>query len=256
MDSMMNPTAHSLVSWVGLMDEDGAPPDPVNDLRGLKAQLGILQAAPISKQMKIYSETTATYMPALAAIFRQTPEVLGCISVLLNAISSSPYFVRFLRSPGGAGIAALQAKRVANAVNEIPSMSVDDAAEICQFLSTLLLLQGVQDVAEEDKTILLKHLPIWERIFSGRLAAKTANRCLAQLTDDPAMREMTRAVKTMLESKLEQCGGPGCTRRISEDGSKSALMHCSRCKTAVYCGAAHQKAAWAEHKRICFAPAF
>ncbi|KAJ7938313.1 hypothetical protein B0H13DRAFT_1942389 [Mycena leptocephala] len=256
MDSIWNVTPESLVTWVGVLgSENGDRPDSARSA-DLKAQLGIVQSKPMPAQMKIYSEVAAKYLPALVDLFRQRPEALDSVTTLINVISTTPYFIRFLRSPAGEGLAALQAKRVASSVEEISTMSVDEVGEIGQFLSSILLLQGVQDVAEEDKAILLQHLPIWERRYRGRLASETAGRCLALLTadPDPGMRQMMQGVKDMFESKLDKCGGPGCVRRVQKDGSD--LSQCGRCKSAVYCGLPHQKAAWATHKPTCFAPTF
>ncbi|KAF8172793.1 hypothetical protein K438DRAFT_1920986 [Mycena galopus ATCC 62051] len=254
MSSLWNVTPESLVTWVGVLDDgNGDRPDSVRSAN-LKTQLGVLQSKPMPFQMKIYSEVAAKYLPSLVDLFKQRPEVLGSVTTLINVISTTSYFIRFLRSPAGAGIAALQAKRVATSVEEISTTNADEVGEIGQFLSSLLLLQGVQDVTEEDKTILLQHFPTWERRFPGRLASETAGRCQALLTNDRGMRQMMQGVKDMLESKLDKCGGPGCTRRVQVDGS--VLSQCGRCKSAVYCGVAHQKAAWAAHKATCFSPAF
>ncbi|KAJ7718602.1 hypothetical protein DFH07DRAFT_332989 [Mycena maculata] len=254
MGSLWNVSAESLVSWVGVSDDGNRDLPETSRAFNLKSQLGIVQSKPLPAQMKIYSEVAAKYLPALMDLFRQTPEVISLVSTLVNVISTTPYFIRFLRSPAGEGIAALQAHRVANAVTEIPSMSVDDVGEIGQFLSSLLILQGIQDVSAEDKAILLQHLPSWERQFRGRLASETAGRCIALFTDDPGMRPMMDAVRNMLEGKLDKCGGPGCVRRVQRDGS--VLSQCGRCKSAVYCGVAHQKAAWATHKATCFPAVF
>ncbi|KAF7326610.1 hypothetical protein MVEN_02597700 [Mycena venus] len=257
MNSLWDVTPESLVTWVGVLDDgNGDRPDSARSA-SLKAQLGILQTKPMAFQMKIYSyasEVAAKYLPALVDLFRQRPEALGSVTTLINVISTTPYFIRFLRTPAGEGLAALQAKRVASYVDKISTMNADEVGEIGQFLSSILLLQGVQGVTEEDKAILLQHCPTWERRFPGRLASETAGRCLALLTADPQMRQMMQGVKDMLESKLEKCGGPGCTRRVQKDGSD--LSQCGRCKSAVYCGVAHQKAAWTTHKPTCFAPAF
>ncbi|KAJ7160916.1 hypothetical protein C8R46DRAFT_1105960 [Mycena filopes] len=254
MDALLNVTADSLVKWVALDDNDDAGRPDSARLVGLSSQLGIMQSRPLAIQMKMYSEVAAKYLPALTDKFRERPEIIGTAGMLINTISATPYFVRFLRSPAGAGLAAMQAKRVANSVNEIPMMSVDNIGEIGQFLATILLLQGIEEVADEDKAILLQHLPIWERRFRGRLASETAGRCLALLSEDPDMRPMMQGVKDILESKLDKCGGPGCVRRVQKDGSD--LSQCGRCKTAVYCGVDHQRAAWAAHKPTCFAPVF
>jgi hypothetical protein len=45
------------------------------------------------------------------------------------------------------------------------------------------------------------------------------------------------------------CALPGCTIRKQPDGT--SLQLCSRCMTAAYCCAAHQREAWPEHKKAC-----
>ena len=86
-----------------------------------------------------------------------------------------------MRTSQGKGLAALQTKRTAQAT----SMTVDEVGEICQFLSTLLILQGAADADDLDKATLVPKLNQWKRIYSGRLASDTSERCLALLTDDP-----------------------------------------------------------------------
>jgi hypothetical protein len=90
-----------------------------------------------------------------------------------------------LHTTEGQGLAALQTKRTAQAMNDISSMSVDEVGEIGQFLATLLILQGTADVDESDKAVLIPKLKQWRRTYSGRLASDTSERCLALLRDDP-----------------------------------------------------------------------
>jgi hypothetical protein len=47
------------------------------------------------------------------------------------------------------------------------------------------------------------------------------------------------------------CSLPGCGLRKRADDSGKALKICSRCRAAVYCGPAHQRADWARHKAEC-----
>ena len=89
-----------------------------------------------------------------------------------------------MRTSQGKGLAALQTKRTAQATDN-NSMTVDEVGEICQFLSTLLILQGAADADDLDKATLVPKLNQWKRIYSGRLASDTSERCLALLTDDP-----------------------------------------------------------------------
>ena len=92
-----------------------------------------------------------------------------------------------MRTSQGQGLAALQTKRTAQAADDISSMIVDEVGEIGQFLSTLLVLQGTVDVDELDKDVLVPKLNQWKRMYPGRLASNTSERCLALLTDDPSV---------------------------------------------------------------------
>ena len=46
------------------------------------------------------------------------------------------------------------------------------------------------------------------------------------------------------------CGAPGCFAR-KRPCSVKALLCCAACRVAAYCGAEHQRAAWADHKQAC-----
>ncbi|KAF7324355.1 hypothetical protein MSAN_02521900 [Mycena sanguinolenta] len=278
MNTLWNITPESLVTWVGVLNVDGSRDSPEARSASLKAQLGILQSKPMAFQMKIYSEVAAKYLPSLVDLFRQRPEALGSVTTLMNVLTTTYVPLPYVQDHPHHAFLRVQVlllyklSAVASSDKEISAMNADEVGEVGQWLWTLLLLQGVQDVAEEDKTILLQNLPIWGRKFPGRLASDTTGRCQALLNDDPsvlfysaqilpplslhfsAMRPMMQGMKIMLESKLDKCGGPGCTRKVQVDGSD--LSQCGRCKSAVYCGVAHQKAAWATHKPNCFAPAF
>ncbi|GLB37343.1 putative MYND finger [Lyophyllum shimeji] len=247
-------TVDSLATHAGLLDDGrGDCPDVVRS-QMLKMQLGILQRKPRHEQVPIHHEIAAKYLPALVEKYRANTGALNSSTTLLNVISYTPYFVRFLRTPAGQGIAALQTKRTVQDAPSIGSMTADEVAEIGQFLSTLLVLQGIAEVDEADKAILIPKLKQWERTFPGRLASDTSTRCLTLLTDDSRMRPMMQAAKLMIEKNLTNCGAPGCGRPQREDGSD--LMQCARCKSAVYCGSDHQKKAWPQHKALCFAASF
>jgi len=253
-EALLNVSVDSLAKHVGVIDDgQGEIPDSTRS-KLLKMQLGILQRQPRGQQTPIHYELAAKYLPDLVQLFRSNSVVLSAPMTLLNVISYTPYFVRFLRSPAGQGIAALQTKRTAESAAEIDGMNADEVAEISQFLATILLLQTTPEVDEADKKILVKKLRQWAHMFPGRLASNTCERCLALLTDDPSMRQMMQGAKQIMERGLVECGDGHCTRTVQNNGAD--LLRCARCKSAVYCGTAHQKAAWKEHKSLCFPSSF
>jgi hypothetical protein len=92
------------------------------------------------------------------------------------------YFVRFQRTPAGQGLATIQAKRIVESASEM--LDVDPIGEVCQFFSTLLVLQGASDIDEADKTALLRIFKRWKKTYNGMFASETSDRCLKLLAGD------------------------------------------------------------------------
>ncbi|TFK45098.1 hypothetical protein BDQ12DRAFT_642268 [Crucibulum laeve] len=217
-------------------------------------QLGLLQRQLSDKQFPVHHQTAAKYLPALMEKFRTSSGPLNGPMALINSISYTPYFIRFCRLDASKGLAVIQTKRVAAAIDEILTMTPNDAGSIGQFLATILLLQGTGDVDPKDSKILLPKLKLWQRRFSGRLAEDTAFRVEMLLMSRGKTPEMMLPVLAMLASKLDKCSHPSCDRKERVGGGE--LMRCAKCKSASYCGSEHQKKHWPQHKALCFAATF
>jgi hypothetical protein len=63
-------------------------------------------------------------------------------------------------------------------------IDISGIGEICQFLSTLMVLQGTSEITEDEKALLLPKLAGWKRSGRGVLAGNTSERCLDLLTND------------------------------------------------------------------------
>lgn len=97
--------------------------------------------------------------------------------------------MRFLSTPAAhsPSLASLYTSRVATYASALSAEShADSIAETCQFLATLLLVQGTSDVDEEDKKQLLPFVRQWVRkpAFKGRLASDASERVMWLLTGD------------------------------------------------------------------------
>ncbi|VDB84893.1 unnamed protein product [Peniophora sp. CBMAI 1063] len=221
-----------------------AAESPADDM---ELMLGYMQQLPPALRDPIWFEMTAKYSPQLAEYWRTDESgPMPPAARVLNSASYTPYFVRFLRTPAGAGLAALHTKRVAQFADDLTKeANPDRVAETNQFLATLLLVQGTDDVDAADKDALLPKLKTWRSMskFRGRLASEASDRVISLLTND-RVPEM-QMVRTMLLRSLDECGAPGCQ-------VISGLQRCGRCKTTGYCDQAHQKAAWSKHKKLCF----
>lgn len=95
--------------------------------------------------------------------------------------SRRPYFIRFQSTAAGSDMAAIQAHRttISGPIANDPGV----VGEIVQFLATLLLLQGISSVSEEDRKEIIKKCTQWKQILrnSGRVAENASERCLALL---------------------------------------------------------------------------
>ena len=70
-------------------------------------------------------------------------------------------------------------------VDDDPAITSSEmVGEICQFFSTLLVLQGISEIAQEDKRRLLPKLAQWSRTWEGVYAGEASERCLKILTND------------------------------------------------------------------------
>lgn len=87
-------------------------------------------------------------------------------------------------SDAGAGIATIQAKRTVESTADIDNMNADELGETGQFLATLMVLQGIAEIPDGDKAVLISKFRQWSRRFPGRLAEDTSERCLALLEDN------------------------------------------------------------------------
>ncbi|KAI0029179.1 hypothetical protein K488DRAFT_88984 [Vararia minispora EC-137] len=240
------------------MGEQGLP----DDMEETNFCLNWVQRMPMAKSDPIWHELAAKHLPELVEKWRtETLGLITPVSTTINTISYTPYFVRFIKSPAGQGMAALQAKRAADAAKMLRSASENDVAQVFQFLSTLLLLQtDVQFGNDVDPEIVQRLLPLLRFLnrkpeFANRLASEASERVLCVLSDrarDQQMRPLLPMVKATLETPLKTCGVRNC--RSTAQGKE--LMKCSRCKTAVYCSTEHQRWSWPDHKKLCFAATF
>nr|GAT48156.1 predicted protein [Mycena chlorophos] len=210
-------TAESLVGWVSpslletaraksLQAEFGGIPDAddfsdkaeMRRVKLLNAQLGLVQQQPKPAQMLIYSEVAAKYLPELVRLWRERPQAQNAAAELLNTTTTTAYFVRYMRSPAAVGLVGMQAKRIAEQFDTIATYAADDVASLGQFLSTLLLLQGDEEVEIRDKELLVRRMPEWQTKYPGRLAEEVAERCLGVFRKEQMMMFMTGQMKKML----------------------------------------------------------
>ncbi|KAI0346136.1 hypothetical protein BDW22DRAFT_1425659 [Trametopsis cervina] len=222
----------------------------------MKMLLGFMQRLPRPQQDPVWHELAAKYLPQLVERWRAddsgplTPSMR-----IINVISYTPYFIRFLGTPAGRGIAALHLHRVLQFSEALTDASdADSIAEVNQFLATMLLVQGIADVDAEEKKAVLVPLRAWVRkpAFRGKLASDASERVVWLLTEDRGMAVPLEMVRSKLREPLEGCAAPGCTKTLSTHN----LQKCSRCKTALFCDKEHQKFAWPSHKKLCFEPTF
>ncbi|RXW23172.1 hypothetical protein EST38_g2714 [Candolleomyces aberdarensis] len=181
-DSIVNVTISSLLNLAGVAPGDYDDKDDATKARFLSIQLGMLQSQPRQMRAPLDHELAAKHLPELTEKYANDPEVIGRTATLINTISYTPYFARFVKTDAGKDFVPVQTKRIAQLTDEDASkLSRDQVAEIGQFYSTLLLLQGQDGISEDDKKATVSRLTKWQRAYSGTFAEETLERCLAAL---------------------------------------------------------------------------
>ncbi|KAG1776018.1 hypothetical protein EV702DRAFT_951613, partial [Suillus placidus] len=105
------------------------------------------------------SSSCAKYLPALVDAYDAQDVAFNIPMRMLNIVAYLPYFSRFLLTMAKTSICKTQARRMATASSIPPDPT--HLVEMCQFLSTLLALQGTSSVSEEDKQALLPKMREW-----------------------------------------------------------------------------------------------
>lgn len=101
---------------------------------------------------------------------------------------------------------------------------IDTIAEMCQFLSTLMMLYGT-DLDPEDRALLILKLQGWKRQYRGMFAAETAERCLSIFNPTGSMAVMIPMMKEQLHKGVDNCKAEGCNASIS---SGRELLQCGK----------------------------
>ncbi|EIW75128.1 hypothetical protein CONPUDRAFT_147299 [Coniophora puteana RWD-64-598 SS2] len=252
--AVLHVTPDSLAEYSGIIDvPDNNQTDEVKAMF-LDRQIAILQRQQHTESEKLYCAFAAKYLPEAVAAFKAQLEAYCPPMVVINVVTTTPYFIRFSRLPGGRDLAAIMASKVAAIPLDRTDIQEDIAAAIGQFLATLLAVQGVESVSGEDREKVLKLFRKWSNKFSGSFAEETLGRCIDGFEGESIMQQMMAGMREMLSKPVEECGAPRCEKR--HDPGTTNLMQCGKCKTAVYCSPQHQKLAWKKHKQLCYPTAF
>ncbi|KDQ08254.1 hypothetical protein BOTBODRAFT_38086 [Botryobasidium botryosum FD-172 SS1] len=224
----------------------------------IKRQLGLLQVPAMAPlQIIVHHELAAKHLPTLMRMYRDSSIPNNAAMMLINSVSHTPYFVRFLQLAENADVCVIHARRTAYATfSAVPPHDLaDTVAETCQFLSTLLVLQNTVGLAAEDKLALTRKLRAWSQQYRNKFAEEVSERALMLL--GPRVGEtasIVNVVRTQLEKGISHCKARNCDLTGQNNGGE--LLMCSKCRTVRYCGAQHQRQDWPSHKKVCFTPAF
>ncbi|OJA18329.1 hypothetical protein AZE42_02798 [Rhizopogon vesiculosus] len=202
--ALLNVTADSLAEYCGLTGDQQENP------LSLERQLALLQRNP--SHIVINSEFAAKYLPTLVDAYNAQDAAFSVPMRMLNTIG-----YLFLSTSAGSSMCATQAHRMATT----SSNSVDPTCivEECQFLSTLLALQGTHAVSDEDRQALLPKLRQWNRSYQKQ----QITRCLRQLEGDSETTAIARGLKKHVERSLNECGFEDCANT-----GTSKLLQCAR----------------------------
>jgi len=228
-------------------------PDEQSITENLKKRLSLLQNGGSREvQHRIHHELAAKHLPALMTAYRALSTPTNAPMVLMNVISYTPYFVRFIVLPENTDLSLLLLQRIAN--SEIVSSDMQETiAELCQFVATVLMLQSRNGLSKEDLNAVINKLRHWARAYRDTFAEDASLRALMLLAPNGTNQE--KAMLANVSMQLNK-GVNNCAVCLEGRSSKQELLQCSRCKTVRYCGVQHQKVDWSSHKKMCIAPSF
>ncbi|KAL1719749.1 hypothetical protein EV715DRAFT_198292 [Schizophyllum commune] len=177
-------TAEGLAATLEL--EPGGPQGMSETARAdfVSHQLGGLQRSPPHIQDPTYAQYAAKYMPQTIQKWRESQYVMAAAPLLLNELSHTPYFMRLALLPENQDLVAMQVRRTLADADTVQTLESEEVIRVLQFLSTLLLVQGTDNIPSEDKTALVARLQVWKRRFSHILAGEIAERCLGIINED------------------------------------------------------------------------
>ncbi|KAJ2918272.1 hypothetical protein MD484_g2141, partial [Candolleomyces efflorescens] len=209
-DDIVNVTISSLLNLVGVKPGDYDDRDEATKAIYLSIQLGLLQRQSRQMRAPLDHELAAQHLPAMTQKYIDDPEVIGKVATLINSITYTPYFARFVKTDAGKHFVPIQTKRIAQLTDEDASkLTQDQVAEVGQFYATLLLLQGQDEISEDDRKAAISRLTKWQRASSGTFAEETLERCLAALGGDKGeMGMMIQGAKMMLQAPLKSAEEP------------------------------------------------
>ena len=153
--------------------------------------------------------------------------------------------MRLALLPENQDLVVMQCRRTLADADTIQTLESEEIIRVLQFLSTLLLVQGTDNIPAEDKTALVARLQVWKRRFSQILAGEIAERCLGIINEDMcvftvALNNLERlltttnrfmlptiiGVRTALLKGVQTCAAERCSRREGSDGGP--LLRCAR----------------------------
>ncbi|PFH46575.1 hypothetical protein AMATHDRAFT_69539 [Amanita thiersii Skay4041] len=248
-------TTNSLARCAGLEEANEDIPD-TDRYRALILELYHLQSAPKEHQDSVFCEIAASYLPQLVNKYRISEGPVNIAMTFLNNVTNTPYFVRFSRLPEAQGLVDLQARRIIEAPDNGENFNYDELGAACQFLLTLIVYEGGRDFTDQDRQLLIHKANSWHDLFrgTGLHIEESCDLLVKYLEHDERTIMITKLIKRAQDSKLLQCGFPGCEQLQEKDGP--IFKQCPRCKSTVYCNDDHQAQAWAGHKHLCFEPVF
>lgn len=219
----------------------------------ISEQIVGLQAMPESTQMARYCEYAAKYLPQTIQKWKDGEVCLDqtamfAAPLLRNEICDIPYFMRLAILPHNQDWVTMQFTRTLAAANVMDTMPEEGVERILQYLSTLLVIQGADNVPNEEKTAMIARLRIWQGRFPH---VHSAERCLGMLSALPFPDSIIPTASIMRDRLLK--GVHSCAICLSVKGvDGGTLLRCAKCRSTVYCGQEHQRAHWRQHKPQCF----
>lgn len=231
--------------------------------RAIDSQIRRVSDLGTSAANAIFATFCALHLHKLFAAYKATPDelIVTPYTVMMSAVVDKGQFVRFTRTPQGRELFYIQMRRFLGP--GIPRR-VEDMRNMAQLFNFFIVhtyydqhmvppamshaeRQMLIDKAEACRRVCYTHAQRGDIVSRQTFGILTETVDFLNGSQSPA--KMLGAHGTTMP--LQACGDVDSQCWAS---GKQASLHCSICESVRYCGPAHQRSHWLEHRTQCVRP--
>ncbi|KZV83275.1 hypothetical protein EXIGLDRAFT_754505 [Exidia glandulosa HHB12029] len=224
-------------------------------IRRINAELGKSAAD------SIFSTFCALHLHKLFAAYKATPDesLVTPYTIMMGAVVDKGQFVRFTRTPQGRELFRIQMRRFSG--RGLPRR-IEEIRNMAQLFNFFVVHTYYDQnmvapmISPSERQRLLDKAEAYRRLCYEQVSDPSAKATFAILSETVDFLQGRQNPSKMLGAygatmPLQACGD--VDSQCWATGTR-ATLHCSTCESVRYCGPAHQRSHWHEHRTQCVRP--